>query len=289
MDSLTEKVRKIHSETGWGRHKVYSHLVANGENCSIATVGRRLALVRETTHAKMIVSLTDWHVPYEDKSALKAAFAFCEKYQPDVIVIHEAHDFYALSKFDKDPRRENELQEEIDVVVKYMRKLRKMCPDSRIIMLESNHLDRLRRYLWSNARALAGLRALKLESLLELQQLDVKLLPNWEHKGILFKHGDIVRKSSGYTAKGEYDKEGTSGQTGHTHRLSAHYRTQRNGKFVWVECGCLCNLTPEYITGIPDWQHGIGVVQFEPDGSQYFSQPVPIINGKIYFGNELIK
>lgn len=289
MDEIANKIRSIYQKTGWGRSKITRHLRERGENVAPATVGRRLRdLKKEAPRGTTVVSLTDWHYPFEDKAAIKAAFAFCEKVQPEVIIVHEIHDFYALSKFDKDPSREQGLQDEIDQAVTALKELRELCPFSQIILLESNHLDRLRRYLWSNAKALAGLRALKLENLLELQELNISILEHYEIGGILFKHGDIVRKNSGYTARGEFEKEGTSGLSGHTHRLGSYYRTQRGGSYVWIECGCLCDLRPEYISGVPDWQHGFGVVQFEPNGSQYYAQSVPIINGKILWGGEII-
>ena len=93
-----------------------------------------------------IVSLTDWHVPYHDEKAIDVALAFCKLIKPDVIIIHEIHDFYAVSRFDKDPTRISGLQSEIDEVTKYFWALRKLCPKSRIILLESNHLARLKKY-----------------------------------------------------------------------------------------------------------------------------------------------
>jgi hypothetical protein len=43
---------------------------------------------------------------------------------------------------------------------------------------------------------------------------------------------------------------------GHTHRLGAFYRTDRNGVNVAIENGCLCALDMEYMKGFPNWQLG---------------------------------
>jgi len=230
-----------------------------------------------------VVSLTDWHVPFHDVTALNLALDFCEYVQPQIIVIHEAHDFYALSSFDKDPKRLSNLQEEIDTVTMYLGLLRRYCPKARIILLNSNHLDRLRRYLWKQAPALSSLRSLEIENLLELKQHKIEYMEDFEYKGVLYKHGDVVRKFSGYTGKAEFEREGMSGVTGHTHRLCAYYSTKRSGKYVWVESGCLCDLNPEYIKGVANWQTGFSMVTYEK--THYYAEAIPVVGGKIVWGN----
>lgn len=229
-----------------------------------------------------IVKLNDWHIPFHDHVAITAAFQFCQRIQPNVIVIDEVHDFYQLSRFNKDPNRKDSLQDELDTASAYMSDLRRRCPQSRIIMLQSNHLDRLRKYLWREANGLASLRSLKLEALLCLEPLGVELKNVHTERDYLWKHGDIVRKHAGYTARAEFEREGMSGASGHTHRIGAHYITRRGGEYMWMECGCLCLLDAEYIDGIANWQQGIGLTSFEPDGNHYFATPLPIIDGAIW-------
>jgi len=233
-----------------------------------------------------VVSLTDWHVPYEDPQVIALMIDWCRAEQPEIIVMHELHDFYELSKFDKDPERMFNLQDEIDRTNEYMRQLRQACPKARMILLKSNHLDRLKKFLWREAPALNSLRALKLETLLELDKHQIELKPDFTFKGVLFKHGDLVRKFSSYTAKGEFEKEGTSGASGHTHRLGVYFHTVRGGAHVWMECGCGCKLTPEYIKGIPNWQNGFGVFCFEQKGKHFYPTVVPIINHQLFWGNK---
>ncbi len=258
------------------------------ELAQVGTKRARTFLRNKRDTLETVVSLTDWHVPYEDKRAVACAINFCKAIQPDVIIIHEIHDFYDLSRFNQDPSRKETLQDEIDQATKYFRQLRELCPNSRLILLESNHLDRLRRFLWTEGRPLASLRALQLEQLLDLAALDIELRENWHHKGVLFKHGDLVRKYAGYTAKGEFDKEGCAGVTGHTHRLGAFYTRKRGGSYAWFESGCLCDLNPEYISGVADWQHGLTLVSFERQGTHYFAEPIPIVNGRLIYGGRVI-
>jgi len=230
----------------------------------------------KTANRFNIVSLTDWHVPFEDGKAINAVFKFCKKIQPEIIIVHEIHDFYSLSRFDKDPSRINNLQDELDRANEYLAILRGICPKSRIILLNSNHLDRLRKYLWRQAVELSSLRSLKLSNLLELEKNNIEYGGDmFIYKKFLFKHGDIVRKFSSYTAKAEFDKEGMSGCSGHSHRLGKLYTTKRGGKYVWVESGCLCDLKPEYIMGVADWQHGFSLISFK--GNSFYATPIPIL------------
>jgi hypothetical protein len=236
-----------------------------------------------------VVSLTDFHVPYEDPKVIQLMIDWCKSEQPEIIVMHELHDFYELSRFDKNPEREANLQEEIDKVNEYMAKFRNACPNARMILLNSNHLDRLRKFLWREAPALNSLRALNLKGLLELDKYKIEFKEHFMFKGVLFKHGDLVRKFSAYTAKGEFEKENVSGASGHTHRLGIYFHTVRGGAHVWVECGCGCKLTPEYIKGIPNWQNGFGLFCFEAKGRHFYPTVVPIINHKIFWGSKTFK
>jgi hypothetical protein len=240
-----------------------------------------------------IVKLCDWHVPFHDPRAVEVALRFTEQIQPAIIIIDEIHDFYALSRFDKDPTRKHALQEELDTCTAYFARLRRVCPKSRIILLQSNHLDRLRKYLWVKAEELSGLRALRLEELLGLKAHNIEYMDVYEHPSkdprarFLFKHGNRISKHSGYTARSEMEQEGMSGMSGHSHRLAAHYATRRGGGYVWIEGGCLCDLNAEYVDGITNWQHGVGLVQFR--GGHFLAVPVPIIDYELVWGNTVIR
>lgn len=240
------------------------------------------------TNKPEVVSLTDWHIPFEDPVAIQLAIDFCKREQPKIIVLHELHDFYQVSNFDKDPERVTSLQEEIDKVNKYVKELRNACPKARIILLESNHLDRLRRFLWKNAPALNSLRVLKIETLLELKKFNIEFKDTFSHRGVLFKHGDLVRKFSGYTAKGEFEKEAVSGVSGHTHRLGIYFHRSRGGTNFWVESGCLCKLDPEYIKGISNWQLGFSVIQYDKRGNA-IPTVVQIIDNALIWGDSTFK
>ena len=235
-----------------------------------------------------IVNLPDWHYPYHHKKALPLSFEITKTLKPGTIVIHECIDFYSLSRFDKDPQRKLQLQDDLDGTIEWMAKLRLMFPKQRIIMVESNHDKRLKKYLCSKAEELSQLRCLRMEELLCLEKLRIEYKQFFIFKNILFKHGSIVRKHSAYTAKGELEREGMSGGSGHTHRLGVHFKTLRGGKFVWIEGGCLCDpLKAEYIDGTADWQNAVTGFDSIKGKSRFYPFIIPIIGGKACFGKTL--
>lgn len=232
-----------------------------------------------------IVTLCDWHVPFEDKIVVEIQLQFCKHEQPPIIILHELHDFYAISRFDKDPKRISSLQSEIDKVNEYVKRLRDYCPKARIILLSSNHTDRLKKYLWRQAPGLHSLRSLQLKELLNLEELNIEYKETFTYKGVIFKHGNKIRKFSAYTAHMEFENEGMSGASGHTHRLGVYFTTVRGGKYVWIESGCGCKLNPEYMDGIPNWQNGFSIVAFDKKGKHFYPTVVPIIDHRADWGN----
>lgn len=235
-----------------------------------------------------IAKLNDWHIPYHDRRALNVAFNFVEETQPEKIVVDEVVDFYALSKFSKDPRRRLQLQQELDEAQEWLWKLRKRFPNSEIVMVESNHDKRLVKYLSSQAQELAYLRCLNFSHLLGLDGMRIDYSSHFIFKKVLFKHGEIIRKDSAMTAKAEFVKEGMAGASGHSHRAGVFYQTVRGGKYSWVECGCLCNLKPDYVEGTANWQQGIGLFTFDDDSDLYDPKVFTINKYKVIWGNKTI-
>jgi len=236
----------------------------------------------------VVLSINDLHIPFHDEDAIRVAFKFAKYIDPKIVVIHEWLDWYSLSKFDRDPRRLNDLQADLTTTHGYIRELRKTLPESRIIMIKSNHDTRLEKFKRTHAPELHCLDALKIENLFGLPEFDIEYRDYFMYQGVLCKHGDLVRQHSGYTAKNELSHEGVSGMSGHTHRLGMHFETNRGGKYVWMETGCLCNVL-EYIKGIANWQQGVGMFIFKPNSKHFYPCLAPIIDHEIIFGDETFK
>lgn len=213
------------------------------------------------------VNLSDLHVPYQDTDAVALALQVVRRVRPDAVnVLGDLCDFYKLSRFDKDPDA-FDLQHELEEARTFFRLLR-MVHQGVVRFLPGNHELRLEKYLNRNPE-LHGLDVLALPSLLRLEEYDVDY---FEHEieivpgKLVAKHGDVVRKYAGYSAKAELERDGynVSTITGHTHRLAGVYSTYRGLMVAGIENGCLCDLNPEYVRN-PNWQHGLSVVEMQDD------------------------
>lgn len=234
-----------------------------------------------------IVTICDAHAPYIDYKALCTAVEFAKYLNPEIVIIHEFCDWYALSKFDKDPQRRLELQKDLDKAVEALVFVRLNLPHSRIIMLRSNHDQRLSKYLRSKAPEIEKMRSNTVPQQLALTSMDIEYMDYFVfRRSAVFKHGGTARKYSGYSAKAELDKEGMSGASGHTHRLGQHYKRNRSGFYTWLECGCVCKLDAEYLDDEADWQHGMGVFSFRKGSAHFDAKAYAIIDGEILYGRK---
>ena len=240
------------------------------------------------TKYKRVLFVSDIHCPYQDKSALRAMYNFMDWWKPqEVIILGDLVDFYAISRFSRDPERVLKLQEELDESVKILNQIREHAGKISIYFLRGNHEDRLKKYLWSKAQELSGLRALRLEELLEFDRLKI----HYEDKNqirygcVIIKHGTLIRKFAGYTAKGEFEKNGMSGVSGHSHRLAQYRHTNEADSYIWTEAGCLCQLNADYLDGTtPNWNQGFAIGYFKENSKRFIIETVPIIKQRAMYG-----
>lgn len=238
---------------------------------------------------EMHLVLSDQHIPFQDPDVEALSLDFIKFHKPDTIhLLGDIMDFYSLSRFDKDPSKILCLQDDIDATVEYFERLRSIT-NVPIIYSQGNHEARYQRFLWSRAAELSNLQNMRFESLVKLDQFKIKWVTDrnpYKVGKLLFTHGDLVRKWSGATARGHYEKYGCSVIHGHTHRMGAFYHSTMSGTYGAWENGCLCSLKPEYMIG-PDWQNGWSVVWFS--GAYFHVEQVVIANKQYVYHGSMVK
>ncbi len=249
---------------------------------------KRIEIIKRGRWEKL-VNVGDAHFPYHDEVAMDLMIEYVKHWKPQIIVHHEWEDFYDLSKFNKDPERIHNLQDEIDISNEYRGRLREVAKDARMIYVSSNHSNRLEKYLWHQAPALSPLRSLKLVKVLDLDKTNTEYMDVFVHRGVLYKHGDIVSVDSGMTERREFYREGMSGSSGHTHRIGSFEKRMRGGTYQWNGNGCLCLLDPPYMKGIANWMQGFGKTIYNLDGDSYDMRTMKILGDKMYHGDTLYK
>jgi len=220
----------------------------------------------------------DSHFPFQDDRALAVVIAIAEDTKPYVVIdMGDGMDCYALSRFNKNPQRIHTIQDEIDGYRVYLEQMAQICPDAERYVLEGNHQARMEKILWSLPRDIGQLtnlekvrEVLSWPVLLDLETIGFQWIPLREQTRtpilpkFITKHGTVVRKWAGYTARGEWEKYGMSGASGHCHRGGKFIHRDHNGNQVWLETYCTCDLNPEYGTDF-DWQQGCWVIHFNTD------------------------
>lgn len=222
----------------------------------------------------------DAHYPYVDPDCEKTVLQDAKLYRPAVIhLLGDIADCYAISRHRRDPERRSHLQDELNITTDFLKRLRKVAPDSRIIYTEGNHEERLRKYLCDVAPELQCLNALRMPMLLGLADLGIEWVPAHEPYRMAdwwFVHGDVVRKHAGYSARAKAETVGANTIMGHTHRLAMVGVTNWSSSYFGVENGCLCSMSPDYIQGKPNWQQGYTFLHWDKHHNTFRPELVSI-------------
>lgn len=250
------------------------------------------------------IFLSDLQIPDQNDKAVELVLKFIKDYQPDFIhLVGDIVSFDKVSSYTPDPRNHISLESEIALTKKFLDRLSyhvtKANPKAQIIWYDGNHEERIIKYLFKNAAAMANIRdeedddyIISIPHILELKKRGIKHHGYKEETtmhGICIEHGDIARQKGGYTGHAMLTKRMKSGISGHTHRLNHIMQTHSSKEYFWIENGCLCNLKfHSPYSRYQDWQNGFSIASY--DKGKWYPQIVPIIddqmfvNGKQYRG-----
>ena len=162
--------------------------------------------MKETLYEKSLF-ISDVHIPFEDKNAVRILKNFTRWFEPDhIFFVGDIIDFYNISTFDKNPERLNQLQNDIDKTVDFLLDMRVIAPQAKMVYLEGNHENRITRYLWKH-NEIASLDALSIDKLLDFKDLHIEYKTMKDictFHDFLIEHGDVIRKYSGLSFKNKF-------------------------------------------------------------------------------------
>jgi len=242
--------------------------------------------------------INDVHIPNADSKVLQLCLSFLKRKEikiDEIILNGDIVDCYPISTFIRKPFSASSIDLEIEELGKFIKELQKIT--KKITYIGGNHEDRSRKFIWKNEEIHKlgqdrgiGVSKLSFATLYGLEDFGIKYLEYgdgiWLGK-LWVTHGDVIRKYGGYTAKAEFEKNGCSTLTGHTHRLARTSVTLRGGTYASWENGCLCDLQPEYIKGIPNWQHGFAIVNVNDNKGLFSVQQIDILNrSSLWYGGK---
>lgn len=199
------------------------------------------------------------HIPFHDQRTLAAIERFVRDFRPDIaIYMGDTLDCFELSKFSKSPLKRSTWADDLRGGKAILANHRRLMKDARLIWIDGNHEYRL--WLYSITKAPVFADVVDPPTLFGLRDLDIEYLPFGSHVNLLglqVEHGCFARKFSGYSARAERERHGTSGCSVHTHRRGMHCWTDERGPHTWHELGCIARLDPDWLPHA-DWQHGFG-------------------------------
>lgn len=242
--------------------------------------------------ANRVLFLSDLHTPYHDERALQLTLNYAMKNTFDTVVMSEVPDFYSISSWCRDPKRVHLLGEELDQCREAIRLVSELFKDRRKVYIAGNHDERLKRYIWKNAPALADLPGLNVADVLGLTEFGWEYYDNKERLmsglkpfsigHLTFLHGHEVKMGWGAVnvAKILYERSRTNVIAGHFHRCQEWIvRTVRGDhEGSWL-VGCLGDLNPEFMPH-NDWIHGFADIHMDDDGD-FEVRNRKIMKGKI--------
>lgn len=257
----------------------------------------------ETTRAagKTTVVSSDHHWPVQDPRCESIILQAIEILRPRRYILNgDGPDMLSLSKYPKDARRGKswELRTEQHHAKNWWWNVAKLMRqwDGELYETEANHSgnnreSRWRRWLNENCPVLFQLDGM--EDLLTyqrffhpadagVQMVDEVVIAN----DLRVRHGEVVRKHGGYSARAHGDKWQASIMHGHTHRIGSSIKRRpgipgvRPDEFLKTfETGCACLIDADYCPGA-DWQQGFAIIHEDTETDSYGVECVQIINGR---------
>lgn len=234
-----------------------------------------------------VLIMSDMHIPYHDKNSIEAAVKFGREFKPNIIHLNgDIADFYAISRHDKDPRRE--MKQELDAVRQFLYWLRKAFPKAQILYKIGNHEDRMERFLVKNAPVFLGVPDFEVAELLKFRDMGIELVKSLQlvrFGKLPVYHGHELPQgmsSPVNPARGLWMRVQETCVAGHWHRVSEH--TEKTGisdkiSSCW-SLGCLCDMKPDYAS-VNRWSAGFATVETDKGGEFEFHNK-KIIQGRVF-------
>jgi predicted phosphodiesterase len=233
-----------------------------------------------------ILLIGDIHVPYHNIPALTLALKYGLENEVNTILLNgDIIDFYAISRFEKDPRKRN-FGHEVLMTRQFLTTLRQLFPNAAIYYKCGNHDVRYDHYIMRNAPDLLGMNEFSFESLMKLDELNITFIPDKQiirAGNLTILHGHELGTSvfsPVNIARGLFLRAKDNALCGHHHQASEHSEPNINGKLTtcW-SVACLCELHPDYMP-INKHHHGFAHVKVMDTGEFEVSN-YRIVNGKI--------
>jgi predicted phosphodiesterase len=230
--------------------------------------------------------LSDVHVPYHDERAVRVAVDHLLEVGIDALVLNgDIADFYAISRWIKDPRQ-RDFAGELEACRDFIGWIREQFPDIPMVYKAGNHEERFQIFIWQHAPELSKDRLTSLQAWLHLDEHDITLIE--EKRPIMLGKLPVLHgheKGTGISApvnqaRGAFMRLHHTVLEGHGHRTSVHCEPDMfHSETTCWSTGCLCDLAPDYAR-LNKWNHGFAIATVHA-GGEFDVANLRIADGKV--------
>ena len=239
-----------------------------------------------TVKSKKVLLISDLHIPYHDRKAVKLALNYGIENDMDAIYLNgDVLDFYMISRFIKDRRKRN-IADELEMGRNFLKTLRDNFSGP-IFYKWGNHEDRWETFLRLNAPELLGISDFELSSILRFGEFGIQEVGSRQIAYIgklAVLHGHEFGRGMNNpvnAARGLYLRTKESCIVGHHHQTSEHTEKSLSNEVVTTwSMGCLSGLNPDYHSYGNKYNHGFAFVKVDKKDN-YQLDNIRIIDGKI--------
>lgn len=231
--------------------------------------------------------MSDIHCPFHDSSAINSVVKEAKRQKiAGIILAGDVFDFYAISQWQKDPRK-RDFKHELGIGREFLGWLRQQFPKARKVFKLGNHEERLETFLQVKAPELLDLDEVQLAEITHATKHGYEVIGEKRpfKLGNLFGlHGHEYKTpfvNPVNPARGLFNKAKVSTACGHLHQTSQHSETDLEGRLVscW-SVACLCNLHPNYAP-LNKWNHGAALVHVGQH-KEYEVNNMRVVDGKVW-------
>lgn len=234
-----------------------------------------------TGRYRKVLLWPDTHLPFQDDRAVALAFKVVEHFQPDLLItLGDMIDCAGFSRFAHNTiDSRTHFQTELDTWEALATLLHSKTPNAERVYIIGNHEQRIAKWLYGQPH-LATMRAMNLGSSLNLANFGFHPEAYEEFPlaagSLTITHGTRLGGSfAGLAARMEMASYGTSGVSGHTHRLCKYLQRDKAGLRMWIEAGHLALNPPHYAPKTQNWQQGVVIGEVSDSGNDFELEPVP--------------
>jgi predicted phosphodiesterase len=234
-----------------------------------------------TGRYRRVLLWPDTHLPFQDDRAVALAFKVLDHVRPDLLItLGDIIDCAGFSRFATNTLdSRTHFQTELDTWEALATLMQAKTPNAERIYVIGNHEARIAKWLYGQPH-LATMRAMNLGSSLSLANFgfnpEAREEVSLASGALTVTHGTRLGGSfAGLAARMEMATYGTSGVSGHTHRLCKYLQRDKAGLRVWIEAGHLALNPPHYAPKTQNWQQGVVIGEVSDSGNDFELEPVP--------------